>query len=201
MSTREGRGVHLDALMDEAVRRAREDTRQRRPELDDESVEAIAQAVGLGAVRYNIMRVQPEKSMEFHWEEALNIEGASAPFIQYSHTRACSILRKAEEEGQPFTAMDPVEAASRLTHASELELVKHLARLPRTISICAEERKVHTLAAYANMLASAFNAFYRDVPVLQAGELRSARLQLVMATRFALANALRAMGIAAPEQM
>jgi arginyl-tRNA synthetase len=201
MSTRENRGVYLDVLMDEAVRRAREDTRQRRPELDEDAVEEIAQAVGLGAVRYNIMRVQPEKSMVFRWEEALNIEGASAPFIQYSHTRACSILRKAEEEGEPFSPMDPAEAARQLTHGSELDLVMHLARLPRTVHQCAEERKVHTMAAYANALASSFNAFYRDVPVLQAGELRGPRLQLVEASRLALANVLGAMGLSAPAQM
>ena len=201
MSTREGRGVLLDDLMDEAVGRARQDTRERRPELDEATVEGIARAVGLGAVRYNIMRVQPEKSMVFQWEEALNIEGASAPFIQYSHTRACSILRKAEEEGEPARAMDPVEASRALTHPSELTLARHLARLPRTIDRCAEERKVHTLAAYANSLASAFNAFYRDVPVLQAGDLRQARLQMVMASRIALANTLRALGMDAPEQM
>ncbi len=201
MSTREGRGVYLDDLMDEAVGRAREDTRQRRPELDEEAVDAIAQAVGLGAVRYNILRVQPEKSMVFRWEEALNFEGASAPFIQYSHTRACSILKKAEEDGDPASAMDPAEAAPLLGHEAELTLVRHLARLPRVIDECAEDRKVHTLAAYANSLASAFNAFYRDVPVLQAGALRLPRLQLVLASRKALANSLEALGIEAPEQM
>lgn len=201
MSTREGRGVYLDDLMDEAVNRAKTDTKQRRPELDEGSVDKIAQAVGLGAIRYNIMRVQPEKSMVFRWEEALSFEGASAPFIQYSHTRACSILRKAMEEGDPAREVDLEKAASVLTHISELTLVRHLARLPRTIDLCAEDRKVHTLASYANALASTFNAFYRDVPVLQAGELKMPRLQLVLASRITLANTLRALGIAAPEQM
>ena len=201
MSTRENRGVYMDDLMDEAVKRAREDTKGRRPELGEDAVDAIANAVGLGAVRYNIIRVQPEKSMVFRWEEALTFDGASAPFIQYSHTRACSILRKAEEEGDPVGEMDMSEAGKLLTHETELTLVRHLARLPLTIHHCAEERKVHTIASYANGLASAFNAFYRDVPVLQAGELRQPRLQLVLASRIALANALGVLGIAAPEQM
>jgi len=201
MSTRAGRGVYLDDLMDEAVSRARDDTRERRPELGDEEVEAIAQAVGLGAVRYNIVRVQPEKSMVFRWEDALDFEGASAPFIQYSHTRACSILRKAEEEGEAARTMDPDEAAPHLTHEAELTLVQHIARLPGTVRYCAEDRKVHPIAIYANGLASAFNAFYRDVPVLQAGDLRQPRLQLVLAARYALANALGTLGVAAPEQM
>ncbi len=204
MSTREGRGVYVDDLMDEAVARAREDTKERRPELDEDQVESIANAVGLGAIRYNIIRVQPEKSMVFRWEDALSFEGASAPFVQYAHTRACSILRKAEEEGDPVAGvdrMDPARSAALLTHESELTLVRHLVRLPRTIDRCAEERKVHTIASYANGLASTFNAFYRDVPVLQAGELRQPRLQLVLASRIALANALAVLGIAAPEQM
>ncbi len=201
MSTRTGRGVALDDLMDEAVSRARKDTRERRPELEDEVVEAIGRAVGLGAVRYNIMRVQPEKSIVFRWEEALNFEGASAPFIQYSHTRACSILRKAELEGEPVIDMDPAEAARVLTHDAELALAKAIARMPGTITFCAEELKVHTLAAYAERLASTFNQFYRDVPVLQAGDLRQPRLQLIKAARTTLANTLRGLGIEAPEQM
>jgi arginyl-tRNA synthetase len=202
MSTREGRTVHLDVLMDEAVRRALDDTRERRPELDDETVSRIAHAVGLGAIRYNIVRVQPEKSMVFKWEDALNFEGASAPFVQYSHTRACSILKKAAEEGAPFDrSRDPREAAKLLTHQTEGLLAKTVAGLPRIIDDCARDRKAHTLASYAEGLASIFNAFYRDVPVLQGGELRQPRLMLVEASRVALANALDTLGIIAPEQM
>jgi arginyl-tRNA synthetase len=202
MSTRQGRTVYLDDLMDEAVSRARQDTRARRPELDDASVDAIAHAVGLGAVRYDILRVQPEKAMVFKWEEALSFEGASAPFVQYSYTRACSILRKASEEGAPVDpAADVVRAAAALTHPAELGLARVVAHLPGVVDECAEERKVHTLALYAEGLASTFNAFYRDVHVLQGGPQRAPRLLLVEAARIALGSALRTLGVATPEQM
>ncbi len=202
MSTREGRTVFLDDLMDEAVLRAREDTRSRRPELDEVAVERIAQAVGLGAVRYNIARMQPEKAMVFRWEDALSVEGSSAPFVQYAHTRACSILAKATAEGAPLRRdLDAKTAAAALTQPAELTLTRWVARLPGLIDECAEDRKVHSLAAYAEGLASAFNVFYRDVPVLQGGDSRDARLLLVEAARIAIAASLGALGIAAPEQM
>ncbi len=202
MSTREGRGVFLDDLMDEAISLAKENTRERRPELTEDEVEGIAEAVGLGAVRYNIVRVQPEKAMVFRWEDALSFEGASAPFIQYAHTRACSILRKAGEEGAPLDPeTNPIAAAGTLSHDAEIALAKTIAMLPRVVHRCAEERKVHILASYAERLASVFNIFYRDVPVLQAGEVRDARLLLVEASRIALANSLDILGLAAPAQM
>ncbi len=94
MSTRRGRVVYLDDLIDEAVEQAYDAVSQKRPELSDEQKKKIAEVVGIGALRYNIIRIQPEKPIVFKWEEALNFEGNSAPFIQYSHARACSILKK-----------------------------------------------------------------------------------------------------------
>jgi arginyl-tRNA synthetase len=106
------------------------------------------------------------------------------------------------KEGSPLdTRTDPGEAARALEHEAEVTLAKTIARLPRIVHSCAEERKVHTLASYAERLASVFNIFYRDVPVLQAGDPRAARLLLVEASRVSLANSLNTLGIAAPEQM
>jgi len=202
MTTRGGRTVFLDDLMDEAVARAREDTWARRPELGASAVEAIAQAVGLGAVRYNILRVQPEKAFVFRWEDALSFEGASAPFVQYSYTRACSILRKAAEDGPALEpGMDPSAAAGALRHPAELTLARWVARWPGMVEECADDRRVHPVAAYSEGLASAFNAFYRDVPVLQGADARAARLLLVEVARIAMGSALAALGVAAPEQM
>jgi len=194
MSTRAGRVVTLDDLVDESVERAADEVRKRRPELPPERAKEIADIVGLGAVRYNIVRLQPEKKIIFRWEEALNFEGNSAPFLQYAHARACGILSKAGVHGAP----DP----SALTHPSELQLVKTLGQFPHFVSVAAESRRPHFLAAYAYEAASHFNIFYRDCQVLQAEEpLRSARLALVEIARTVIGNALHCIGLSAPAEM
>lgn len=194
MSTRAGKTVLLDDIIDESRARAVEEVRKRRPDLDDETVENIARIVGTGAVRYNILRVQPEKKIIFKWEEALNFEGNSAPFIQYSHARASSILRKAPEREQTDYA--------QLTHPSEVLLVGTLGKFPGVVRDCAEGRRVHPLALYAYELSSDFNQFYRDCGVIHAEPgLRDARGALVECTKTVLANALETMGIEAPEEM
>jgi arginyl-tRNA synthetase len=195
MSTRRGRVVNLDDLLDEAVSRARKEVDARREELADELKRGIAEAVGTGAIRYNIIRIQAEKPLVFKWEEALNFEGNSAPFVQYSHARASSILRKA-------TTMKDYDP-SLLTHPSEIELVKAIARFPSLIKDCGENMCAHPIASYCHELASLFNQFYRDCPVLSAesAELIYARLALVESSKWVLANALDTLGIVAPEEM
>jgi arginyl-tRNA synthetase len=195
MSTRKGRVVHVDDLVDEAVARAYGEVSKRRSDLTEERRRAIAEFVGVGALRYNIGRVQAEKPITFQWEEALNFEGDSAPFLQYAHARACGILAKA---GAGEGAWDP----SVVSHPAEGKLVKLLARLPSIVAACAANRRVHPLAAYAHGLAVQFQRFYEECPVLQAEEpVRSSRLALVQGTRIALGNALRGMGLEAPEEM
>lgn len=194
MSTRKGVVVYLDDLIEEAEERALEEVKKRRTDLSEERMTEIATAIGRGAVRYNIVRVQPEKQLIFKWEEALNFEGNSAPFVQYAHARACSILRKA---GEFDRAADPSVLASEY----EVRLVKALARLPSVIEEAGEKARIHLLPAYCQEVAAAFNQFYTYVPVLKGEELKDARLVLVDATRIVLANALEALGLWAPEEM
>jgi arginyl-tRNA synthetase len=194
MSTRRGRVVTLDDLTEEAVARAREEVEKRRPELSDVLKRGISEAVGTGAIRYNIIRIQAEKQLVFKWEEALSFEGNSAPFVQYSHARASSILRKA-------TSLEEHDA-SLLTHPSETALIRALARFPNVISDCGRDKACHPVAAYAFEVASLFNQFYRDCPVLNAEEkLKNARLALATATKIVLMNALDTLGIIAPEEL
>ena len=195
MSTRKGRVVNLDDLTDEAEERAYEEVKKRRTDLAEERMREIARIVGIGALRYNIARVQAEKQIVFKWEDALNFEGSSAPFVQYAHARACSILQKAGEWERRFDA-------KLLSTEYEKDLVKTIASFPSVISECAEHRKTHVLAVYAQDMAAQFNQFYRYVPVLKADSpIKEARLALVEASMWTLRNALNCLGIEAPEEM
>ncbi len=194
MSTRLGRVVYLDDLIEESVGRARKEVEKRRPELASELKCGIAEAVGTGAIRYNIIRVQAEKQIVFKWEEALSFEGNSAPFIQYSHARASSILQKTAVLGDYDLKL--------LKHPTEIQLVKALARFPSLIKECGDSMECHPIAGYAFELASLFNQFYRDCPVLQAEpDVMNARLALVTASRYTLSNVLDTLGLVAPEEM
>jgi len=195
MSTRKGRVVNLDDLIDETVELAYEEVNKRRADLSEDRKREIARVVGIGALRYNIARIQPEKQIVFKWEDALNFEGSSAPFVQYAHARACSILAKAGAWDRNFDSR-------HLTSDQEKRLTKLIASFPSVIADCADHRRPHVLAAFAQDLASEFNQFYRYIPVLKAeGPARDARLALVEASRWTLRNTLDCLGVEAPEEM
>ena len=197
MSTRKARVVYVDELIEECISLAYSEVKKRRGnELSHNKMRQIADIVGIGALRYNIIKVQPEKDMIFKWEEALNFEGNASPFIQYSHARACSILSKKQDE------LKEVDA-TLLNHESEENLIKKLAKFPIVIEEACEGCKPHNIPLYLYELASQFNKFYRDCPVLpeKNADFRKARLFLVDATRIVLKNGLNILGIVAPEEM
>ncbi|MBQ8373270.1 MAG: arginine--tRNA ligase [Candidatus Methanomethylophilaceae archaeon] len=194
MSTRSGVVVYLDDLIDESVARAYEEIRSRRSDMSEEKMREIARIVGIGAVRYNIVRVQPEKQFVFKWEEALNFDGNSGPYLQYVHARACSMLRKA---GSFEHDTDP----SKLTDPLEIKLVKTLSKYEEVLKAAGNGKRVHMLPAYGHELAVAFNQFYAAVSVLDAGPRKDARLTLVECTKVVLADVLNCLGMGAPEEM
>lgn len=197
MSTRRGRVVYLDDLIDEAVERAKKEVEKRR-DYSREDLFRISKQVGIGALRFNMIKVQPEKKIVFRWEEAINFEGASAPFIQYSHARACSILRKSKVD------VDDLEPEwTSLVEESERSHLRTLSRFPSLVKECAESRKPHLIAGYLVEAASSFNEFYRDCPVLNESDpkRRETRIALVEASRRVISNGLESLGIDAPPMM
>src|SRR5207247_5834359 len=193
MSTRKGIVVYIDDLIDEAIERAFAEVSRRREDLSEPRRRAIAEAIGLGALRYNIVRVQAEKAITFRWEEALNFEGNSAPFVQYAHARACSILAKSNGSGLADHRL--------LVHPQEQRLLRRIAKFPSGLRDAALGRRVHSVAGDASEFAAQFNQFYRDCPVLTAEpeSLRHARIDLVSAARIVLQNALECLGLKAPK--
>jgi arginyl-tRNA synthetase len=202
LSTRAGRYISADDLMEKIEERAYNEVDKRRIDLDDGKKREIARKVGIGALRYDMVKVSPDKHIMFDFDEALDIEKKGAPFIQYSHARACSILRAAEERG--FVGQSPTENydPTLLKERSEIDLIKKLSKLDSIIEEAASELKPHLVAKYARELAEIFNLFYKDCPVLNAeDELRKARLVLVDCARIVLRDVLDMLGIEAPEEM
>ncbi len=206
MSTRKGVVVYLDDLIDEAVARAYEEIKKRRSdlteeekakgrtEMSEERMREVAKIVGVAAVRFNIVRVQPEKQFVFKWEDALNFDGNSGPYLQYVHARACSMLKKA---GEFEHDTDP----SKFTEPSEIALIKILSRYEEVLKAAGNERRIHMIPAYGHELASAFNQYYAAVSILNSKDKRNARLTLVECARTVLADVLDCLGMGAPEEM
>jgi arginyl-tRNA synthetase len=196
MSSRRGRYVTLDEVLDGAAERAYEEVSKRSPHLSDEEKKQISEFVGKGAVKYALVEVDPTKPVVFTWDRVLDFEKNSAPYIQYSHARAQSILRKADRE--------PANADySLLIDPMERDIVLTLARFPEVFLDAAENLRPNTIADYVNALADKFNRFYTKLPVIKAKskELSDARLALVDSTRIVFRNALKLLGIEAPERM
>ncbi|WP_435359723.1 arginine--tRNA ligase [Haloarchaeobius sp. DFWS5] len=202
MSTRRGTGVDLDDLLDEAIDRAREEVetrmedRIRDDDLTEEDIERIAHQVGIGAVRYDIVSKQPTKAITFEWDQALDFEAQSAPYVQYVHARTCGILDDAEE------IPDSIDADALHEQASK-DLLRVIARFPAIVEEAADDLEPHTVATYTRTFAETFNAFYRECPVLKEedDDVRQARIALVNASRHTIANALSILGVAAPHSM
>jgi len=196
MSSRRGRYITFDEVLNEAVERAFEEVSKRSPQLSEKEKRGIANFVGLGAVRYALVDVDPSKPVVFTWDRVLNFETNSAPYVQYTHARACSILRKA--------ARKPENADfALLKEKLECELVLALASFPDAFIEATEYLKPNLISSFTNALADKFNTFYNALPVIKAEPpgLSDARLALTDAIRIVLHNALNLIGIVAPEKM
>ena len=191
MSTRAGRVVYLDDMMDQIVDASLE--RLREVDMSDNQKRLLSEKIGIGSLRYNVLKVQPEKGFTFSIDDALSIQGDSAPFAMYSHARMSSILRR-YEASIPNSKLD-----SDLVE-SEIELIRILAKWPKTVESAVDKLAIHIIPNYVHQLSSKFNNFYRDCKVI--GDINEAlRINLVNSSKRILFDALDILGVEAPDRM
>lgn len=193
MSTRKGNVIRLVDLFDEAVGRARKVVDQKSPELSEEERAAIAEAVGVGAVRYADLSQHPQTNVSFDWDRMLSLEGNTAPYLLYSHARAVSLLARAGEAPSP--------AALSAGHPFERELVLALLRTPEAVHTALETYRPNLLADQLFDLSNKFNRFYHELPVLTGGDARASRLALVEASRRVLRFGMELLGLRVLDRM
>ncbi|MDE0574178.1 MAG: arginine--tRNA ligase [Candidatus Poseidoniales archaeon] len=160
MSTRRGNVVYMDDLLDEAQVRAYAVVKEIRSDLSQERLQEISDAVGISATRFNIARISPDKGITFRWADALSLEADSAPFIMYSHARACSIHRKA---GKVDTSVGLDISA---LEGSAGELVRRMAYMNEELQTAIDSASPHQFCAWLSALAVDYNRFYRDNHVI-----------------------------------
>ena len=196
MSSRDGTVVLLDDLIREATQRALEVVREKNPSLDAKTMQAVAEKVALGAIKYPMISRENTKIVTFDWDTALDFNGQSAPYIQYAVVRANSILRRLNESAPSHAAFN------HELMPAEVNLIEKISQLPDVVQKAAADFKPSLLATYAFELAQSFNDFYTQCPVLSAqGPARLSRLVLVQAAKVALENALSLLGIQSPQVM
>ena len=200
MKSREGTVVDADDLIADMVGTAREMS-QELGKLDgatEEEAAAISEMVGLGALKYFILKVDPKKTMLFDPRESIDFNGNTGPFIQYTHARIRSILRKAAETG--VTTEGYAKAALL---PEEIELIKALSEYPATVRTAGQQFAPSVIAAYAYDLAKQFNGYYHDHSILkeEREDVRALRLMLASEVARVIRSAMALLGINVPERM
>ena len=202
MSTRRGNVVFMDDLLEEAQAHAVEVLKERRPDLDDETMATIAEAVGTSAVRFNIISVSPEKGFTFRWEDALSFEAGSAPFIMYSHTRACSIQRKVVETDPSFAgAYDVAAPSSDSMPPGLVQLLRMLAVHDDRLAKVVREHRPNLFAEYLLQLSTAYNSFYRDCYIINDGVVNPFYFAVSELARTTLRDGMVGLGVVPIETM
>jgi len=203
LKTRSGENVKLKELLDEAVERARAVVDQKNPDLPDDKKEQIANAVGIGAIKYADYSNNRTSDYVFSFDKMLAMEGNTAPYMQYAYARIKSIERKAIEKDVDADAELKSITSLNLTDSAEIDLAKHLVRYGEAIEAAVADYRPNYLTTYLYELAAKFSAFYTNCPVLKAApEKRPTRLLLCDLTAKTIKHGLEnLLGIQVVEQM
>ena len=200
MKSREGTVVDADDLIEKMYQEAKatSEASGKLEGIPDEEKEKLYRMIGLGALKYFILKVDPKKTMLFDPKESIDFNGNTGPFIQYTHARICSILRKAEESGLKARVGDDAVLSPK-----EVRLVKLIATYPQKVAEAAEALSPAVLANFSYDLAKEFNQYYHDTPVLKEPDavLLSMRLSLIGTLARTLRSAMGILGIELPERM
>lgn len=200
MKSREGTVVDADDLVEKMISTAREMSAEL-GKLDgctEEEANKICAMIGLGALKYFILKVDPKKTMLFDPRESIDFNGNTGPFIQYTHARICSVLRKAEEQG-----IDYSQSATAAYLPEEVELVKMLCDYPQTVAAAGEAFAPSMIAAYTYELCKLFNGYYHDHSILREQDENTKRMRLQLAAQVArvIRRGMALLGIEVPERM
>jgi arginyl-tRNA synthetase len=192
MSGRKGLYVNADAMLDKLKEKAKVETKKRNLSEPDEWVEGVAESVAVAALRYELLKQDPDKMIVFDMEEALQFQGDTGPYLLYTYARARRILDKTE--GKPRVSP---QVAAKLDKRQEIQLAKKMSMLDMSAATAGEYMSPKEIARFAHELAVLFNDFYESVPVNKEpdGDLRDARLALVDAASRVLAESMRLMGV------
>lgn len=200
MKSREGTVVDADDLMEEMKNTAREVSRSmgKLDGLSNDEIEQIAETVGMGALKYFLLKVDPRKNMVFNPKESIDFNGNTGPFIQYTYARIRSVLRRADE-----AAMERTDYGAVTPNDKEIDLIQHLADFPDVVKEAGASFSPALIANYAYELVKEYNQFYHDCPILREEDtaVRSLRLALSDATARVVRTAMWLLGINVPERM
>jgi len=199
MSSREGRAVMLDEVISKLIEMAKEEVekRNKNKKISEKERQKLAEQIGIGALKYAIVRIEPENLITFDWKQMLSFDGNTGPYIQYAHTRCNSILKKAGKAKWKKTY------AAKEMKSEEKNLVSTLGRFHEVVDESASNMKPHLICNYLYELTTALNNFYEKCPVLKAdsAQEKNFRLTLVDATKEVLNQGMHLIGMEAPERM
>ena len=200
MKSREGTVVDADDLMAEMKAQAEAGTAQLGKTTDPDEAAALNEMIGMGALKYFILKVDPKKNMLFNPEESIDFNGNTAPFIQYTHARIKSLLRKAADDNINITA--PVTGINELSKA-EIDIIKSIYEFPQTVLKAGDTLNPSLIANHAFDLSKEFNRFYQETPIFKENDMakKNVRLQISLLTATVLKNAMGLLGIDVPEKM